>query len=114
MCQFPGTPPPVGYLKLNVDGSCRKGLAACGGLLRNSKGHFVRDFYCNLGASTSVSAELLALVHGLRLAKSMGTRALLVELDSQVVVNMTKMRRTHCCHLKPLLEEALQHIEDAA
>lgn len=106
-------PPAVGSFKLNVDGSRRKGFAACGGLVRDSNGSFVRGFYCNLGTATSVSAELWGLVHGLCLAKNLGIQSLLVELDSQVVINMIRMRRTICCYLKPLLDEALQHINDS-
>lgn len=67
----------------------------------------MRGFYCNLGATTSVSAELWGLVLGLRLARSLGISSLLVELDSRVVVNMVQTRRTHCLHLQLLLEEAV-------
>lgn len=102
-----GNPLPYGTFKLNVDGSLRMGLASCGGLVRNDYGHFVRGFYCNLSAATTVSAELWGLAHGLRLARGMGIGSLLVEMDSQVVVNMIRMCRSHCCRLCPLLEEAL-------
>lgn len=98
--------PPDGSFKLNTDGSHSQGLSACGGLVRDSMGQFVRGFHCNLGATTSVSAELWGLVLGLRMARSLGILSLLVELDSKGVVNMVQLRRTHCVHLQPLLEEA--------
>lgn len=69
---FVGFPPPAGMLKLNIDGSCVNGLAACGGLIRDEMGSFICGFYCNLGSSTSIHAELWGLTHGLRIASQMG------------------------------------------
>lgn len=94
-------------IALNVDGSHNSGGSACGGLLRNSLGQFLRGFHCNLGLATSVLAELWGLVLGLRLACSMGITSLRVELDSMVVVNMVELRRSNCLLLCPLLDKAL-------
>lgn len=100
-------PPPMDIFKLNTDGSHINGLSACGGLLRNSLGNFIQGFYCNLGAATSVAAELWGLVLGLRTTRSLGITTLEVEMDSSVVVNMVQLRKFQCSFLRPLLEEAV-------
>lgn len=97
----------MGSFKLNTNGSFQQGLAACGGLIRNACRQFIAGFHCNLGA-TSVLAELWGLTLGLRLARILGLKSLLVELDSKVVVTMMKMRRTHCARMQPFLDEALE------
>lgn len=83
-------PPPANSFKLNVDGSHLhgSGMSACGGLIQDASGHFVKGFYCNLGAATSVAGELWGLVLGLRLAHSLAIPVLQVEMDSRVVCNM--------------------------
>lgn len=43
--------PPTGTMKLNTDGSCCNGLAACSGLIRNHHGQFIKGFHCNLGTA---------------------------------------------------------------
>lgn len=78
-------PPPPGFFKLDTDGSHRKGLVACGSLLRDELGRFVKGFYANLGASSSVHAELWGVTLGLRLAKDLKLSFLIVELDSKVM-----------------------------
>lgn len=100
-------PPSSGTYKLNTDGSHHKGMAACGGLIRNEQGRFIKGFYSNLGTASSVHAELWGITLGLCLAKDLGISSLIVELDSKVVVNMIGQRQTHCSHLRPLLSEVL-------
>lgn len=105
--------PPDGVFTLNVDGSHKQGSSACGGLLRDSSGRFMKGFHCNLGSSTSVMAELWGLVLGLRLARDVGISSLRIEMDSRVVVNMIILRRSQCLMFQPLLEEALDLVDDA-
>lgn len=108
-------PPPPGVLKLNVDGSHRHqyGLSACGGLLRDYKGQFIIGFHRNLGASSSIAAEIWGLLLGLRLAKSMSVGSLLVELDSRVVTHMVTLRRSHSHSLQPLIGGVLSLVESS-
>lgn len=84
------TLPLMGVFKLNSDGSLRNGLAACGGLLHNHHGHFIKGYHYNLGVASSILVELWGLIHGLRLAKSMHMSSLVVELDSKAVVSMIR------------------------
>lgn len=53
-----------------------------------------------------VFAGLWGLVLGLRLVKKLSLQHVIVELDSEVVVNMVKKGSSNCLFLKPLLEEA--------
>ncbi|KAK9043502.1 hypothetical protein V6N11_071841 [Hibiscus sabdariffa] len=59
--------PPVGFFKLNVDGSMLKsGLAGgIGGLLRNNEGKQLATFSELIGQSSPILAELLVLKYGL-------------------------------------------------
>lgn len=65
-------------------------------------------FFCNLGVSTSVAAELWGLVLGLRLAKALEVQSVLAKMDSSVVCNMVLLRQTHCLWLCPLLHEVIR------
>lgn len=49
-------PPPLGTFKLNSDGSYHQGLAACGGLISDDHGRFIKGFHCNLGVASPVHA----------------------------------------------------------
>lgn len=93
--------PPIDYYKLNVDGSVKTPsmLAACGGLIRNDAGEFIKGFYCNLGICSMVKVELWGLYYCLQLAKTQGISKLVVELDSLVALNVfqKKCPSTHHC-----------------
>lgn len=77
---FGGPPLADGTLKLNTDGSRLHGLAACGGLLRDTMGQFICGFHYNLGSASSILAELWGVIHGLRLAANLGVQRLIVEV----------------------------------
>lgn len=61
-------PPPPNSYKVNIDGSFRRGEgnSTCGGLIRDSKGSFVKGFHCNMGVCNAVWVELWALFLGIR------------------------------------------------
>lgn len=81
-------PPSKGYWKLNCDGTVRNNGkdAACGGLLRNSHGSF--GFSQRLEVDLVLESELWGIYHGLRLAWGRGYKKLLVETDSQEVLDL--------------------------
>ena len=70
-------------VKLNVDGAFSRthGLG-CGGLLRRSDDSFVEGFMFHLNQGDSLTAELWALVLGLKLAWQRGYRKVIVETDA--------------------------------
>ena len=76
--------PPLGWMKLNIDGSLSEGLkkARGGGLVRDYKGQWQGGFSIQNFHSTLEEAELWALLHGLKMAWDMGIRKFIVEIDS--------------------------------
>lgn len=74
----------------------------------------MQGFHCNLSLAAFVHAEIWGLVYGLRKARRLAPHSLLVELDSQVVVNMLMSRRTQFAYLQPALDEALGLLDDPA
>lgn len=54
-------------------------MSACGGLLRDSNGCFIRGFTCNLGSINLVLAQLWSLVRGVRLVLNMSIRRMLIK-----------------------------------
>ena len=61
--------PPVGWLKMNVDGSSRGNLgpAVFGGLVRNDQENWKIGFYGKLNNCSSLQVELWAIFRGLQL-----------------------------------------------
>lgn len=83
-------PPPLGFFKLNTDGSSltNPGVAGAGGLTRNHLGEWISGFYRNLGMATNTIAELWALRDGLLLVKSLNIDNLQVELDAKAIAEL--------------------------
>ena len=80
--------PPMGWAKLNTDGSAigSTGRAGGGGVIRDHNGQWLKGFARPIGDSNSCMAELWALRDGLLLAKEMGLSNLIIELDALSVV----------------------------
>ena len=83
-------PPTENWVKLNVDGASRGNprYAGGGGVFRDYHGKWIGGFSCNLNWCSSMKAELLALLKGLRLAWEGQFSRLEVNMDSQAVVNL--------------------------
>ncbi|KAF6142954.1 hypothetical protein GIB67_003910, partial [Kingdonia uniflora] len=79
--------PPVGFFKLNTNGSAAENLCGVGGIVRNSRGVMVFAFSATLGSGTNTTAELYALLLGLQHCQQNKWFPLLVEVNSEVVAN---------------------------
>ncbi|KAF7821145.1 reverse transcriptase [Senna tora] len=81
--------PPLGWWKLNIDGSCQgsSNQIGGGGLLRDPNGNWVHGFMKIFGEGNSLMAELWAIVEGLQLAKLLNCSNIIVESDSMAAVN---------------------------
>lgn len=103
------TPPPPNAFKINVDGShnSTQGCTACGGLIRDSCGNFGKGFYCNLGLSNPLWAEMWALLLGTRLARTLSLREVVFEMDSLTIVQTVNKGYSNVPYLQPLLDEVL-------
>lgn len=83
-------PPVEGWVKLNSDGAYRSSMemASAGGMLRNDQGNWVWGYMVKIGKMKSFMAELWGLREDLRLCEDKGIDKLMVELDSNSVVNL--------------------------
>ncbi|KAJ8430823.1 hypothetical protein Cgig2_034150 [Carnegiea gigantea] len=80
------------WIKLNIDGASKgnPGPSGGGGIFRDHYGNWIKAFACNFGWCTSVKAEVLALLKGLRVAWDMGYKKLETNLDSQITARKTQ------------------------
>ena len=84
--------PPLGWKKLNTDGSWLRGAdrAGCGGIVRDDQGEWIAGFAKHIGSTNSFTTELWGLREGLLLCCNLNIEALVVELDAQAVVEVLK------------------------
>ena len=55
--------------------------------MRNHLGKWIKGFSANFGIYTSVKTELLALLKGLQVGKAESIAQLIIQMDSQIVVD---------------------------
>jgi ribonuclease HI len=63
-------------------------VAGYGAIIRDHLGHILSIAAGSLGHTTNNTAELWGLIRGLHLAKELGLNNLVVEGDSQVILNI--------------------------
>ncbi|KAF9622098.1 hypothetical protein IFM89_029382 [Coptis chinensis] len=80
--------PPVGFFKLNSDGSSLNNPGRCGGggIIRDHNGVFCEAFAFSFGFGSNTKAELFAVLEGLKICLQRNFRLLIVELDSQIIL----------------------------
>ncbi|CAK9185270.1 unnamed protein product [Ilex paraguariensis] len=84
-------PPAINKVKLNFDGTSKQnGLSSGGMILRDSKGHVLLAAAAAYGIGSNMKAECLALLDALKMIMhhGLGTSQLVLESDSQVLVNV--------------------------
>ncbi|KAF5464702.1 hypothetical protein F2P56_014758 [Juglans regia] len=81
--------PPVVWLKLNVDGSCRGNPGSCGGgsIIRYSDGNMKAAFFEKLEPGTNNGVELRAITSDVRLCKELGYQNICIESNLELVVS---------------------------
>jgi ribonuclease HI len=86
------SPPSIPFIKLNFDGASKgnPGAAGYGAVFRDHLGHILLITVGYLGHSTNNLAELWGLIRGLQLASEHGFNNLVVEGDSQSIINMLR------------------------
>lgn len=82
------TPPRHGVVKLNTDGAMKasSGIASAGGVFRDHAGSWIVGFTTKIGTTNSFIAELWGLREGLKIAIDRGFNKLIVETDSNAMV----------------------------
>lgn len=73
---------------LFFDGAAKgnPGLASAGGVIKNMEGRIDHIFTWGLGHNTSIQAEALALFQGLKQAKDLGIKEVIIIGDSQSII----------------------------
>jgi ribonuclease HI len=86
----PPPPPPLDCFKLNFDGASRgnPGPAGFGAVLRDHMGKIIHMIAGFLGENTNNVAELTSLVRGLQTAVHHQYHRLVIEGDSQVIIQL--------------------------
>lgn len=77
-------------MKLNTNGASKGSLgeSEAGGILCDCNSQFILAFARYLGTQTSVFAEPMAILLGLRFAKDLGFYLLRIEIGSLLLVNI--------------------------
>lgn len=81
--------PNHGWVKVNIDGAFAQAsnTNACGGLIRDSDGNFIRGFICRLDNGDALSTKLCAYIHALKLAWVLGYFKIELEYDSKEAID---------------------------
>ncbi|XP_058071074.1 uncharacterized protein LOC131220118 [Magnolia sinica] len=90
--------PPCGWVKINIDGSARgnPGMSGGGGVCRNEKDVLLFTFSEEYGLGSNIRAELRAIHNGLYHCISRGHWSIIVEFDSQLVIDFLLGVATPC------------------
>ncbi|KAF2283866.1 hypothetical protein GH714_016657 [Hevea brasiliensis] len=86
------TCPPDNVFKLNTDGSLPNsgGIACGGGLIRDSNGRWIKGFKAVFGKTSILVAELWYILEGMKLAKSLRLKDIIVESGNLIAVQILK------------------------
>ncbi|KAB2625369.1 hypothetical protein D8674_017029 [Pyrus ussuriensis x Pyrus communis] len=99
------SPPKVGFVKLNFDGSVVNQQGTSGFVIRNEMGsHFIAGAR-RFGQTTINVAECLALSDGLWMAKANGLKHIIVEGDSKLVIEAIRGSYHASWRLKTILAD---------
>ena len=80
-------PSPIGWVKMNIDGSVQEWRGSTGFVIRDNDGHVLLDGAKNTGESKITVAEGIALRDGLVHALNHGWRNLIVEGHSKLIID---------------------------
>ena len=107
------TPPPSGWYKLNFDGAARgnPGIAGIGCIINDDCGNWVGKLAAPLPPTTNNLAELEAVDRGIQLCISLGVSKVVIEGDSQIVLNALRIRDTPNWTLNAKLKDVLIHLD---
>lgn len=94
------SPPPVGMVKINVDGSFLEDIPriGAGGILRDHSGEWLAGFSYSQDGGDALLAELIAIHMGLELCHARGFTQIVCESDCLEAVNLFPVANTHVLH----------------
>ncbi|KAL5861993.1 hypothetical protein ACOSQ4_003289 [Xanthoceras sorbifolium] len=82
------TPPPIGWLKVNVDGSAANDIISAWGVIRDHESNWVRGFSMNIGGGSILEAELWGILEGLKMVSTFGPINFVLLLDSADAIGL--------------------------
>lgn len=105
--------PNFNWLKLNVDGARQlpSRRIGAGGVLRNHDGCWISGFIASMGIGDVLDAEAWGMLLGLQMAVSITKGKLIVESDSEVLVNLIKKGSDDLHPLKSVLDNCRSFME---
>ena len=105
--------PPLGWFKLNIDGSSlgNPGLARGGGVIRNHLREWVGGYSRAIGFTTSIQAELRALKDSLLLVIDLKILNHEIEMDSLVTVELINFITTPNAFLSTIVDDCSHLME---
>ena len=110
-------PPPKGWAKLNFGGAARgnSGKVGIGIIINNDKGEWIAKKAFSIFPTSNNLAELKALEEGLKICSDLGLSKIVIEGDSQIILNAIRKKTTPNWVLNSRLEWIillLDHFED--
>ena len=83
-------PPPIGWIKVNTDGSAMgsPGAAGSGGIFKNASAFPRGSFAFSMGSTFAYMAELIAAIFAIEVAWERGWHHLWLECDSTFVAQL--------------------------
>ena len=105
--------PPEDWVKINTDGSAlnNPGKIGAGGIIRDKDGKLLMAFAVPLGEGSNNKAEVEAALFGLQWATELGHTNIIMELDSQIVVQWIAKKTVHHWSVTNQLERIQQLIQ---
>ena len=99
--------PPVGWMKLNTNGSVfgSLGVAGWGGVIRDDRGNWISGFTKRIGITNSFTAEMWGLREGLIMCCNLNIASLIVELNARVVVDAFSNNQYVNNIISPILDD---------
>ncbi|XP_041016195.1 14.7 kDa ribonuclease H-like protein [Juglans microcarpa x Juglans regia] len=92
-----------------MDGSSIGNPGSCGigRVIRDDLGRLVQAYASHVGYGSNNKVELMALLHGLRICKSLNISNVIVEMDSMVVISWWLRGRCGVWYLEDFWEEII-------
>ena len=106
-------PPPCGWFKLNFDRAARGNLGAAGigCIINDDTGKWVAQKAMSIPPTSNNLAELEALDKGLQLCIDLGLSRVIIEGDSQIILNAVRKRVTPNWVVNSKLSEVLMLLD---
>ena len=106
-------PPPQGWHKLNFDGVAQgnPGISGIGCIINDDHGKWIAKVAAPLPPSSNNIVELEALERGLQLCENLRLSKIIVEGDSQIILNAIRKKKTPNWVLNSKLQNVLMLLD---